>query len=136
VVADTRSHPDNRTARTGAVRYLPEVAVKPRPEDEPRYVQSYVFTRLAIGLLGVLLPLVLVPRADALRRAAGSPWFPERVLLTPGCARSLSEHSGRSAYSSSCTSSRTSRGKASLARWPELPPSWSPSSRPSGPATA
>lgn len=40
--------------------FLPEVAVKPRPDNEPRYVRSYVFTRFAIGLLGVLLPLVLV----------------------------------------------------------------------------
>jgi hypothetical protein len=42
------------------MRFAPEVAVKPRPDNEPRYVRSYVFTRFAIGLLGVLLPLVLV----------------------------------------------------------------------------
>ena len=42
------------------MRFIPEVAVKPRPDDEPRYVRSYVCTRFAIGLLGVLLPLVLV----------------------------------------------------------------------------
>ena len=38
---------------------MPEVAVKPRP-DEPGYVRSYVFTRFAIGLLGFLLPPALV----------------------------------------------------------------------------
>ena len=43
-----------------AMRFMPEVAVKPRPDNEPGYVRSYVFTRFAIGLLGVLLPLVLV----------------------------------------------------------------------------
>jgi hypothetical protein len=42
------------------MRFVPEVAVKPRPLDEPRYVRSYVVTRFAIGLLGILLPLVLV----------------------------------------------------------------------------
>jgi hypothetical protein len=42
------------------MRFGPEVAVQPRPDDEPRYVRSYLFTRFAIGLLGVLLPLVLV----------------------------------------------------------------------------
>jgi hypothetical protein len=42
------------------MRFAPEVAVKPRPDNEPRYVRSYVFTRFAIGLLGVLLPPVLV----------------------------------------------------------------------------
>ena len=36
------------------MRFAPEVAVKPRPDNEPRYVRSYVFTRFAIGLLGVL----------------------------------------------------------------------------------
>ena len=39
---------------------LPEVAVEPRPDDEPRYVRSYVFSRFCIGLLGVLLPPLLV----------------------------------------------------------------------------
>jgi len=47
------------------MRFLPEVAVKPRP-DEPGYVRSYVFTRFAIGLLGVLLPPVLVLLEPAL----------------------------------------------------------------------
>ena len=42
------------------MRLAPEVAVEPRPDDEPRYVRSYVFTRFAIGVLGLLLPLVLV----------------------------------------------------------------------------
>jgi hypothetical protein len=42
------------------MRFVPEVAVKPRPENEPRYVRSYVFTRFAIGLLGVVLPPLLV----------------------------------------------------------------------------
>lgn len=42
------------------MRFAPEVAVKPRPDNEPTYVRSYVFTRFAIGLLGVLLPPVLV----------------------------------------------------------------------------
>jgi hypothetical protein len=42
------------------MRFAPEVAVRPRPDHEPRYVRSYVFTRFAIGLLGVLLPPVLV----------------------------------------------------------------------------
>jgi hypothetical protein len=42
------------------MRFLPDVAVKPRPEDEPAYLRSYVFTRFAIGLLGVLLPPLLV----------------------------------------------------------------------------
>jgi hypothetical protein len=41
------------------MRFLPE-AVEPRPKNEPRYVRSYVCTRFAIGLLGVLLPPVLV----------------------------------------------------------------------------
>jgi hypothetical protein len=41
------------------MRIAPEVTVKPRPVNEPRYVRSYVFTRFAIGLLGVLLPPVL-----------------------------------------------------------------------------
>lgn len=45
---------------------MPEVAVKPRPDNEPGYVRSYVFTRFAIGLLGVLLPLVLVLLEPAL----------------------------------------------------------------------
>ena len=39
---------------------MPEVTVRPRPDNEPRYVRSYVFTRFAIGVLGVLLPPVLV----------------------------------------------------------------------------
>ena len=38
------------------MRLMPEVAVGPRPENEPRYVRSYVFTRFSIGLLGVLVP--------------------------------------------------------------------------------
>jgi hypothetical protein len=42
------------------MRFMPEVVVTPRPANEPRYVRSYVFTRFAIGLLGVLLPPVLV----------------------------------------------------------------------------
>jgi len=42
------------------MRFAPEVAVKPRPGNEPTYVGSYIFTRFAIGLLGVLLPPVLV----------------------------------------------------------------------------
>ena len=42
------------------MRLVPEVAVEPRPADEPRYVRSYVFTRFSIGLLGVLLPPLLV----------------------------------------------------------------------------
>lgn len=42
------------------MRFTPDVAVKPRPDNEPRYVRSYVFTRFTIGLLGALLPLVLV----------------------------------------------------------------------------
>jgi hypothetical protein len=47
------------------MRFMPEVAVKPRP-GEPGYVRSYVFTRFAIGLLGVLLPPVLVLLEPAL----------------------------------------------------------------------
>lgn len=42
------------------MRFAPKVAVEPRPGNEPRYVRSYVFTRFAIGVLGVLLPPVLV----------------------------------------------------------------------------
>jgi hypothetical protein len=42
------------------MRFTPEVAVTPRPDNEPRYVRSYVCTRFAIGLVGVLLPPVLV----------------------------------------------------------------------------
>jgi len=42
------------------MRLMPEVAVEERPADEPRYVRSYVFTRFSIGLLGVLLPPLLV----------------------------------------------------------------------------
>ncbi len=42
------------------MRFTPDVAVRPRPGNEPRYVRSYVFTRFAIGVLGFLLPLVLV----------------------------------------------------------------------------
>jgi hypothetical protein len=42
------------------MRFVPEVAVRPRPENEPRYVRSYVFTRFAVGVVGVLLPPVLV----------------------------------------------------------------------------
>jgi hypothetical protein len=42
------------------MRVMPEVAVAPRPDNEPLYVRSYVFTRFAIGLLGFLLPLALV----------------------------------------------------------------------------
>lgn len=42
------------------MRFAPEVAVHPRPANEPRYVRSYVFTRFAIGVLGVLLPPLLV----------------------------------------------------------------------------
>lgn len=41
------------------MRLLPDVAVRERP-DEPGYVRSYVFTRFAIGLLGIALPPVLV----------------------------------------------------------------------------
>jgi hypothetical protein len=48
------------------MRFVPEVAVRPRPDNEPRYVRSYVFTRFAIGVLGVLLPLVLVLLEPAL----------------------------------------------------------------------
>lgn len=42
------------------MRILPAEAVKSRPVDEPNYVRSYVFTRFAIGVLGVLLPLALL----------------------------------------------------------------------------
>jgi hypothetical protein len=42
------------------MRFTPDVAVEPRPANEPRYVRSYVFTRFAIGVVGVLLPPVLV----------------------------------------------------------------------------
>ncbi len=42
------------------MRLVPDVAVEPRPADEPRYVRSYVFTRFSIGLVGVLLPPLLV----------------------------------------------------------------------------
>jgi hypothetical protein len=42
------------------MRVLPDVTVQPRPDDEPRYVRSYVFVRFAIGVLGVALPLLLV----------------------------------------------------------------------------
>ena len=48
------------------MRVVPEVAVEPRPDNEPRYVRSYVFTRFAIGLLGVLLPPTLVLLEPAL----------------------------------------------------------------------
>jgi hypothetical protein len=48
------------------MRFVPEVAVRPRPDNEPRYVRSYVFTRFAIGVLGVLLPPVLVLLEPAL----------------------------------------------------------------------
>lgn len=34
--------------------------VTPRPEHEPSYVRSYVFTRFAIGVLGISLPVLLV----------------------------------------------------------------------------
>lgn len=34
--------------------------VTPRPEHEPNYVRSYVFTRFAIGVLGISLPVLLV----------------------------------------------------------------------------
>lgn len=39
--------------------FLPEVAVRERPND-PSYVRSYIFTRYAIGALGVALPPALV----------------------------------------------------------------------------
>ena len=45
---------------------MPDVAVEPRPPDEPRYVRSYVFTRFSIGLIGVLLPPLLVLLEPAL----------------------------------------------------------------------
>jgi hypothetical protein len=48
------------------MRLVPEVAVDPRPVDEPKYVRSYVSTRFAIGLLGVLLPPLLVLLEPAL----------------------------------------------------------------------
>jgi len=41
-------------------------AVRPRPDKEPTYVRSYVFTRFAIGLLGILLPPLLVLLEPAL----------------------------------------------------------------------
>jgi hypothetical protein len=47
------------------MRLLPDVAVRQRP-DEPSYVRSYVFTRFAIGVLGVLLPPALVLLEPAL----------------------------------------------------------------------
>jgi hypothetical protein len=48
------------------MRLMPDVAVEPRPDNEPRYVRSYVFTRFSIGLLGLLLPPTLVLLEPAL----------------------------------------------------------------------
>lgn len=48
------------------MRLSPETAVRERPVDEPQYVRSYVFTRFSIGVLGVLLPVVLVLLEPAL----------------------------------------------------------------------
>lgn len=48
------------------MRFVPDVAVEPRPDHEPRYVRSYVCTRFAIGLLGFLLPPLLVLLEPAL----------------------------------------------------------------------
>ena len=55
------------------MRFAPEVAVKPRPDNEPRFVRSYVFTRFAIGLVGVLLPPVLVFLEPALFNGLPAP---------------------------------------------------------------
>jgi hypothetical protein len=48
------------------MQVLPSKTVTPRPTHEPRYVRSYVFTRFAIGVLGVALPPLLVLLEPAL----------------------------------------------------------------------
>ena len=48
------------------MRLAPGIAVEPRPGNEPKYVRSYVFARFAIGVLGFLLPPLLVLLEPAL----------------------------------------------------------------------
>jgi hypothetical protein len=48
------------------VQVLPNRTTVPRPANEPRYVRSYVCTRFAIGVLGILLPPLLVLLEPAL----------------------------------------------------------------------
>lgn len=48
------------------MRVVPQTTVTPRPANEPKYVRSYVFTRFSIGVLGVLLPPLLVLLEPAL----------------------------------------------------------------------
>jgi hypothetical protein len=55
------------------VRFVPAATVEPRPADEPRYVRSYVFTRFAIGVLGLSLPPLLVLLEPALFEGLPAP---------------------------------------------------------------
>jgi hypothetical protein len=55
------------------MRLVPDRAVTPRPEHEPKYVRSYVFTRFAIGALGFLLPPALVLLEPALFEGLPAP---------------------------------------------------------------
>jgi hypothetical protein len=55
------------------MRLAPDVAVSPRPDNEPKYVRSYVFTRFAIGSLGILLPPLLVLLEPALFEGLPAP---------------------------------------------------------------
>jgi hypothetical protein len=118
------------------MRFAPEVAVKPRPDNEPRYVRSYVFTRFAIGLLGVLLPLVLVFLEPALFDGLPAP----RGSLSAYYYSGLREVfvGGLCAIGVFLLSTRSStfHGRASSVRWPGRPQWLSRFSRPSGRATA
>jgi hypothetical protein len=55
------------------MRFAPALAVKPRPRNEPNYVRAYVFTRFAIGVLGILLPPALVLIEPALFEGLPAP---------------------------------------------------------------
>jgi hypothetical protein len=48
------------------MRLVPSIVSEPRPANEPKYVRSYVFMRFTIGVLGFLLPLLLVLLEPAL----------------------------------------------------------------------
>ena len=116
--------------------FAPEVAVEPRPDNEPRYVRSYVFTRFAIGVLGVLLPLMLVFLEPALFDGLPAPRGSLSAYYYSGLREVFVGGLWAIGVFLSSTSSSTSPGRASSARWPVRPPCSSRSSRPSGRATA
>ena len=69
------------------MRFGPEVAVAPRPDNEPRYVRSYVCTRFAIGLLTMAVAAIMVAvrlrTVPAILFAAGFALFLPQFFTPP-----------------------------------------------------